>query len=269
MDKFIILILLLVNTLLIGQELKIPLLTQVQVDGKIVELQLKSQQKEKVLLGWKNIHGQQGFHSVILTPGTTVVDLSNSKGWSNQIHFLATNNPHVTATLITKIFYHEFGSFLATRNFTPRSVNMIDPYTFSGMSLNLILLIIWIGAFVILFLVRIKWKKSILISFILAWFILNLITSKNEIGILSHTQHTLEPFIKLEEFVSQAKPYIEGKSWSMDQLSGVHNSYVKYHFWEETYLHRKHQPPAELLVTLKPARRKVVFNKNGFYLVKL
>jgi len=255
-----------------AQQLNIPLLQNFNVTDQALELQLNSDKAEQVLLGWQNSKGQQETHAVFLSPGTSLVDLSSFRTWKGQINFLVTNTNKVNATMTALTFGHKIAGFFQPNYLTPRSINMSEPFQFKGIKTNHLLLVLWLIFFLGTLLFKIDWRKGLFISFVAVWALQSLRLMKNEVDIFSKLKsdnYELSPFVELAAFTKEIKPLLKGQRWTKDQLSGVHNSYVKYHLWEEPFVNRKQAQPNDYLITTKPGNRSVVFQQGGFYLVQL
>ncbi len=254
------------------QQLNIPILKNVDVSNQILELELSSQTSEEVLLGWQTKDGTQETHAVFVSPGITAVDLSQFSSWNGHINFLVTNNKKVKAALAPLTMRHEISGFFQTTHLSPSSINLAADSDFKGLNMTTIMLILFVLFFIGAMLMKVAWKKALFIAFVSAWAFQSLKMMKHEIDIfgkLRTDNYEMTPFLELAEFVKKVKPVIKDQRWTKADLSGVHNSYLKYHLWESPFVSRKRAKTNDYLITTTPRKRKVLVRHGEFCLVQI
>lgn len=269
-----LLVLLFCAQFLFGQEqLSHVLLSNFESDGvklKISKANLKSE--TQLVLGWKNIDGKFGNKVVNIKPGINVIDLKGQPFWKGKIQALATNQPGFKVSLSSRSTKDNLSSLFVKNRLSPGSINFTPDYRFLGLSINLVCLILFFVSSLLFYLFfKFSLSKSIFVGLLISFIFLNVRNIQSEIDFVNQIDNSkthLHPFQKVADFIDEVKPIIEGKRWAIEPLSGVSNSYAKYHLAEYNHVHRKKTKKGDFILTNDPKNRKVIVEKDNMYLVK-
>lgn len=274
MANFSLLIFLfLVNILPAQVQLNHILLQNVNVDNKVLKIDYKSATTAtQIILGWSSSNGQQSFYLLDINPGYNSFDLSFHPGWIGTLPIVVTNNPNISAELKEVGLFDRINIFLNPNYINPTTINFAAPYSFAGIEFRYVLLSAAFLISIILLLLKFDWPYALFIGFIIAVVLLNIRQFKNEIAIFNkfETQaNSIDPFIEIQTFTQHIPAIIQGESWSKDELSGVLNSYVKYHLAEYKYVNRKDAKANDYVITNNPGQSTIIYQYSNFYLIRL
>jgi len=280
MRKSILLFLIiLIGKFLYGQELQTTLFQNVNIKGKVLQLEVTPEYEDAYFVIGLGKNRQIVANTNLSIAGNKIYDICQLNAPVN-LDVIATNLPEsaiLKKALIKPSIGQEFAILFSKNAISLRSVNLVFAKNFFGHRYTLVVLFLVFCCFLLLrFGLKKSYLNAALVSTIIGFVLSDLTSISDQLDgfqLVEKNYPYLTEVAASQQFIGKAKPKMENGAFIFQ--NGLPDEYqklfMKYHFADVKYFHKKRGESLAKDVFLIPPKspnvnRKLIESGNGFSL---
>lgn len=240
--------------------------------GNVVELDVPEGLDGKGFgIVWVAADGTRGGTWHVARGGRHCYEVRDHPEWEGRIQLVAVTLDGVPGRTRRPTFRDELDIFLDPNRIRPSTVNFLAGHTLFGRRWEALLLALTFGAGVVLTVCRRQTTTSLVWSFMIAWGAMDLRSTWDHLAAVLEVEARnldLPPLMSARPFVDRAAEIVGGDTWSVEPLTGVVQSYVRYRLAEKPFVPLEAAAKSVFLITQQPGEGQLVYQLGEFRLLR-